>query len=416
VEPAVLGGSVWARAVPPGIFLTDSELRSIATAPADSLRSRPFVLLYVATFLFYLSFQMLLPIIPLYATALGGRESQIGIVMGIFAFAAMLLRPVAGELADRLGRYPLVLAGSAIFATAAIAYPTVGRTIGALLIIRLFHGAGMGLGPTAGTVMIADLAPPARRGEAMGLYGMAGNASLAIGPFLGVEILDRGGFGWVFAVSSAIALASALVAARLPETRGEPAAAPRPMPSLAGLFSVGALYPAVLVFTLFVPYAAVFTFLPLFALQQRLGNPGLFFTVFALSAVVVRGAAGRLSDRIGRRAVTAPSLAVAGVALLLLARADSMPWLLAAAVVLGVGFGAAQPAILAMAADRVPPAERGRAVGTVYTAWELGIFGGAILFGLWAARWGYRSMWVAGAVSVGLGAVAAARHITRARG
>jgi MFS family permease len=370
----------------------------------------------VSTFLFYLSFQMLLPIVPLYTTALGGRESQIGVVMGIFAFAAMLLRPVAGELADRLGRYPLVLAGSAIFATASIAYPTVGRTVGALLVIRLFHGAGMGLGPTAGTVMIADLAPSARRGEAMGLYGMAGNASLVIGPFLGVEILDRAGFGWVFAVSSAIALASVLVATRLPETRGETAATPRPMPSLAGLFSAGALYPALLVLTLFVPYAAVFTFLPLFALQQRLGNPGLFFTVFALAAVVVRGAAGRLSDRIGRRAVTAPSLAVTGIALLLLARADSMPWLLAAAVVLGVGFGAAQPAILAMAADRVPPAERGRAVGTVYAAWELGIFGGAILFGLWAARWGYRSMWVAGAVSVGLGAVAACRHIRRARG
>jgi MFS family permease len=387
---------------------------------AGSLLNRPFVLLFVATFLFYMSFQMLLPVLPLYATAVGAHESQIGFVVGAFAFAAMLLRPVAGELTDRLGRYPLVLAGSTIFAAAAIAYPTLGHSVPSLLVLRLFHGIGMGLGPTAGTVMIADLAPPARRGEALGLYGMAGNASLVIGPFIGGAVLERSGFGSAFAVSAAVALASVLVASRLPETRGETPAGPRPAPSLAGrlagLFSVGALYPAFLVFTLAFPFGALFTFLPLFALQHGLGNPGLFFTAFALTALLVRGQAGRLTDRLGRRAVMAPSLALAAIALLLLAGADSMAWLVTSAVLFGVGFGAAQPAILAMAADRVPPTERGRAVGTVYTALELGISSGAVLFGLWAARWGYRSMWLAAAVSAGIGAGAAARHITRTRG
>jgi MFS family permease len=114
--------------------------------------------------------------------------------------------------------------------------------------------------------------------------------------------------------------------------------------------------------------------------------------------------------------VTAPGLALAAVALLLLAGAGSMAWLVASAMLFGVGFGAAQPAILAMAADRVPPAERGRAVGTVYTALELGISSGAVLFGLWVARWGYRSMWLAAAASAGIGACAAARHIGRHRG
>ncbi len=45
--------------------------------------------------------------------------------------------------------------------------------------------------------------------------------------------------------------------------------------------------------------------------------------------------------------------------------------------ILGLGFGSAQPALMALLTDRVTPAERGKAMGTFYTAWELGITTGA---------------------------------------
>ena len=77
----------------------------------------------------------------------------------------------------------------------------------------------------------------------------------------------------------------------------------------------------------------------------------------------------------------APALAISGASLVLLGLAASQGTFLAAAALYGVGFGAAQPALLAMTADRVPPGERGRAMGTLYTAWELGISGGSIAAG-----------------------------------
>jgi MFS family permease len=386
------------------------------TPPADSLSTRPFVTLCVATFLFYLGFQMLIPVMPLYAARLGAGEGQIGLIIGVFAFSAMFLRPVTGELADRIGRYPLVLAGSAIFGAAAIAYPALGWSISALIAIRVFHGIGMGLGPTAGTVMVADLAPAHRRGEAMGLYGMAGNASLAVAPYLGAALLERGGFAPAFAGSAGLELISLLVATQLPETRPPGARTPRSGRWVTGLFHAGALYPSLLCFAMYFPFGAVFTFVPLFARQREIANIGPFFTAFALSAVVVRGLAGRLADRVGRRMVAAPSLGLAAGALLVLAGADATSEFIAAAVLLGLGFGAAQPAILAMTADRVPPEARGRALGTLYTALELAIGGGAVLLGLWAARRGYPSMFRLGAACTGLGALAAARHVTRLRG
>ena len=51
----------------------------------------------------------------------------------------MVPRPIAGDLADRIGRRPLVLLGTAIFALAPLGYALV-ETIPGLLVLRLFHG------------------------------------------------------------------------------------------------------------------------------------------------------------------------------------------------------------------------------------------------------------------------------------
>ncbi|MFA5026438.1 MAG: hypothetical protein WC713_01050, partial [Candidatus Methylomirabilota bacterium] len=63
--------------------------------PAVSLFTRPFLFLSLATTLFYLSFYLLLPVMPLYVASLGGSSAQIGLVIGYFAAMAMLLRPPA---------------------------------------------------------------------------------------------------------------------------------------------------------------------------------------------------------------------------------------------------------------------------------------------------------------------------------
>jgi MFS family permease len=389
---------------------------------------RPFVVLWLATLLFYLGFQLLLPVIPLYAAQLGAGEAHVGFIIGVFALAAMVPRPIAGDLADRIGRRPLVLLGTAIFALAPLGYAVV-ETIPGLLLLRLFHGTGMGFGPTAATVIATDLTPPDRRGAAMGVYGLASAVALAAGPYLGGELVRYLGFTGTFLTATAIEAGALTLAWTLPETRpagGAPApAAARVEPALARgwlarfwhrWFSTAAVYPSGLVLALYVSYGGLAALLPLFAERRQLGNPGLFFTVYALVSLAVRSPAGRLSDRVGRRAVVAPALAISGVGLVLLGLAATQKTFLAAAALYGVGFGAAQPALLAMTADRVPPGERGRAMGTLYTAWELGISGGSITLGLCATRLGYAATWWIAAAIAGMGALAALYPGGRPRG
>jgi predicted MFS family arabinose efflux permease len=68
---------------------------------------------------------------------------------------------------------------------------------------------------------------------------------------------------------------------------------------------------------------------------------------------------------------------VTGVSFLVLGMTTGPIGILAGGAFLGVGFGVAQPALMALTTDRVAPAERGKAMGTFYTAWELGIASGA---------------------------------------
>ena len=354
-----------------------------------------FALLWGSSFLVFLSFYLLLPVLPLYVLQRGIPESVLGFVIGAFALTAMVLKPWVGWALDWRGRRGLVVAGAALFALATLLYPLAASAT-AFLVVRMLHGAGMGLFPTAGVAVVADLAPPERRGEAMGLFGMASNLAMAVGPVLGVAVEQGVGFVPLCLGSAALAGLGTALATRLPET-GRPGSAP-PF-RLTGLFAPAALHPAAVTLVVFLPYGAVLSFLPLLMRARAVGNPGAFFTLMALALLAVRTRAGRLSDRWGRRAVAVPALVTLAAALFLLAVASHAAWTIyLAGILFGLALGAAQPVLIAWTADTVEPRDRGKALGTFYTAWELGIGGGSIVFGLLLPLGGFEALYAGGAL------------------
>ena len=281
--------------------------------------TRPFLVLWCSTLLFYLGFQLLLPVVPLYAAALGAREAHVGFIMGSFALAAMVPRPIAGDLADRIGRRPLVLLGTAIFMLAPVGYALVGAIPG-LLVVRLFHGAGMGFGPTAATVIATDLTPPpsgARR-WASTVWRRRWRSRSGRTPEGSSCDASASGRRSSWRPRSRPSRSRSRGRCRKPDRRpvlctrllAPPDGAPGG--ALARFwrrwFSTAAVYPSALVLSLYVSYGGLAALLPLFAERRQLGNPGLFYTVYALVGLAVRSPAGWLSDRLGRRAVIAPAL------------------------------------------------------------------------------------------------------------
>ena len=334
-----------------------------AASPAV-LFTRNYVLLCVGAFLFSGSMFVLFAVLPLFVVQeLHGAESQVGLIMGAFALAAVLTRPLSGQLVSIWSRKSGLSLGTFIYFLAPALYTLVG-SVPVMLGLRFFHGIGIAIYTTASSVFVADLSPPARRGEAMGYYGMALNLSMTIGPALGAYLVGRIGFINLFWLSAGLALVSFLLTLLLP------------------LFSRSALFPGLIAVCMTMTFGVVVSFLPLFVQAHQLGNPGLFFTVYSIAVVVSRPFAGRLSDRFGRPAVIIPGMLLLAVAMTILAFSTSQFGMLSAAVLQGVGFGGVQPSLMAQVVDRSTDHDRGPALATLMGAFDVGVGLSSIGLGL----------------------------------
>ncbi len=378
--------------------------------------TRDFSLAILANLFSFASMYVLLATLPLYVVAIGGTVSDAGVVLACFTLSAVVVRPVVGRLSDRRAKKAIMLAGAVILAVSSLLYAPV-HSVPLLMAVRVFHGVGWAAFGTAASALAADLAPLSRRGEAMGYFGVGMNVAMAIGPALGVFLVGWAGYGSLFLTAMVLGAAAALTTAGIAEPRRAPGRGALQR-GWRSFILPSALFPSAVLFTNALTYASVVALLPLFADEAGLGNPGLFFTVFSVVVLVLRGPLGRVSDRRGRVTVVAPGLSVTFVALLVLSQAQSTTTMLVVAVLYAVGVGAAQPTLMAMTVDRAGPQERGAAMGTYTTAMDLGIGVGSVVWGVVAQSLGFAAMYVAaslmGLVGVALLLAGAAAGRSRA--
>ena len=237
--------------------------------------------------------------------------------------------------------------------------------------------------------------------------GIATTLALALGPLAGMWLVVWGGHGWVFGVSAALAVGATLLTLAQSETLREPAAVPL---RWASAFSPEVLYPSAVTLGLMVTYGTVSAYLPLRAAAAG-QNVGLFFSVMALGIIVTRGTVGGLSDRVGRPPVAAAGAAAVAAAMAVIATGEGPGRLVLGGALYGLGHGVAQPSLMAWCVDRADVRARGRAMGTLYTALELGIAAGSIGAG-WVVAWsGYRAVFLLGAGSAAAAALLALARV-----
>lgn len=348
---------------------------------------------------------LLFAVLPLFVVnELHGAESQVGLIMGAFAISAVLTRPLSGRIVDFWSRKTGLRIGALIYWLTPALY-TFAATVPVMFGLRFLHGIGIAIYTTAGSVYVADNAPAARRGEAMGYYGMAMNLAMAIGPALGVALIDHIGFDGLFWLASFLGLLSFVLVQFLhepirPHLYGEhPAGRP-------ALFSRAALFPGFVAMCMTMTFGTVVSFLPLFVQQHQLGNAGLFFVVYSVVVVILRPVSGRLSDRFGRATIIIPGMFFLALSMLTLAYSVSMSGLLCAAVLQGIGFGAVHPSIMALVVDRSTAHDRGPALATVMMAFDIGVGFSAIGLGQVLERTDFTTMYLCAAGIAALGTLA----------
>ncbi len=375
---------------------------------ADRLFTTAFVLVIGANLVNALGAQMAGAILPVYVVSRGGSEFRAGLVSGMLAFTALLLRPFVGWLADAWRRRPMVLVGTGCYTIANLMYALFGA-LPLLLISRVIHGFGLSNYSTGSSAFLADIAPPSRRAEAMGYYSVAMDIGLLGGPALAFFLANYTGLQPIFFLTAALACVAFLLSVPVKEHR-PPRVEPMPPWQLrTGIVSKPALPAAWMAFCMGMGVGPVTAFIAIFERQRGVGNPGLFFTVQALALMLSRTFSGRISDRRGRAFVIVPGLFGMAAGLLLLPFAHSLLQMMLSAAFIGMGFGSSQPATMALTVDSVSLDERGMAVSTYFLGFDSGISLGSFALGAIATTAGFGVAWVvaAGCVLLGLAAISA---------
>lgn len=340
-----------------------------------------FFLLCLSSFLFFSSFNMIIPELPSYLTSLGG-ESYKGWIIALFTLSAGLSRPFSGKLADKIGRIPVMIFGAAVCFVVGLSYPLL-QFVGGFLFLRFAHGFSAGFTPTGTSAYVADTVPFDQRGEALGIQSLFGSLGMAAGPALGGWIASVWPIDVLFYSAAFTAIFSILILIRLKETLQvkEPLRWKLFKLDKNEILEKRVLLPSAILFLSVFSFGVVLTLVPDLSSYLGIQNKGLFFAIFTLSSLGIRLIAGRTSDRIGRVRVMRVASAVMVVAMISVAFASSKVMLLGGAVLFGAAVGMYSPTTTAWVVDRSLDQFRGRALATMYIFLELGIGLGALVSG-----------------------------------
>ncbi|MEV4620791.1 MFS transporter [Asanoa sp. NPDC049573] len=335
----------------------------------------------------------------------------LGGLLALYDGAEVLLKPVFGSLADRVGAKPVLLGGLVAFAVASATY-AIADSPGWLWAARLGQGAAASAFSPAASALVARLNPVAKHGRAFGSYGFYKSIGYTFGPLLGGVLVWAGGLRLLFIVLTVIAAVVAGWAARavpvvppLPKKRQTVLDLARRLNAPAFLGPTAALAAATAALSVGVG------FLPVVGRAAGLGTiaTGAAVSVLALCAAFVQPRAGRALDdgRLSSRTGLVAGLAVtaAGLAAAML---PGLAGVLAGATLIGVGTGLITPLGFAAIAASTLAERLGQTMGAAELGRELGDAGGPLLVAgvatLATLNWGFATL----AVLIGAGATLAA--------
>lgn len=344
---------------------------------------------------------------PLFITDRGGTESDIGLIMGTFAFGSVFCRPWISDWVDRLGRkrcYTFGTLGMAIFPLIYLLFDgPLSDFYLTLLLVRLLHGLVLGLCFTAIFTYIADLLPPKRLSEGIGSFGISGLLGMSIGPMLAEWVLHRYSYDGFFLFAAGIAALGLILHQPLPESWQRCATHDegpsffrllcRPKLAIIGgacfLFGFG--------------LASYANFVAPLATERGLTVVSLYYLVYTGGAVGIRIIGARLTDSLGELRVLPVALLIGGTGLACMALVTNQAILLSCAIASGIAHGLIFPALNSLAVRGESAEVRGKVTGIFTGGIDTGLFLGAFILGLIGELAGLNWLFIGAGVAFGLG-------------
>jgi predicted MFS family arabinose efflux permease len=383
--------------------LTQAEFagRTLDHASKPRIITGRLALVFLASFGTLTSFYLMLSVTPMYAASAGAGGTGAGLVTGVLLLAGVAAEFAAAGLIRRYGSRPVFALGAVLLGAPALALLASGSLV-TIVAVSVVRGLGFGLTAVVIGALVAQLAPPGRRGEALGLSGVVACVPAVVALPSGVWLAGHTGFAVVIGLTAAAALVPLAAMPWLPGAadRRQPTAAgsaEQPAGLLAALRRGELRRPALIFAATTVSAGTVVAFLPLaVGVSGNAAATGLF--VQAMTSTIGRWLAGRHGDRHGHARLLIPGLVLAAAGMTVMIWVASPAAVMAGMVLFGTGFGISQNATFALMIDRVPASAYGMASALWNLAYDAGYGAGPAALGVLVVHTGYPAVFALTAV------------------
>ena len=367
----------------------------------NRLWSPAFINYGISSGILYMTQYVLVAALPIVITSeLSGSDLDAGLAMTYFQIGTIVCRLFAGRLIDGFNKRVVLLLSTALFFIIMGLF-NFTTSLEAIFVLRGLHGVVFALGTTVMAALAVLVLPPNRKGEGINMFAIFSNVAMVLGPAIGLYALASYGSialylfltimtGLVLVLSNCIPLSKELATPKPSTHKGwhiSQFIEKRSLPwALMGLF-IGFTYSGVLVF------------IPIELNSMGSGIWGsAFFAIFAVMIIISRPLVGKAYARYGSEYIIYPGLVLFILGLLALGIATTPLTIILTAPLLGLGYGAAQPAFQALAIQSAPIERAGVSTATYFLALDISVGAGSVILALLASAIGYQYLYMFTAV------------------
>lgn len=368
---------------------------------SNRLWSPAFINYGISSGILYMTQYVLVAALPIVITSeLSGSDLDAGLAMTYFQIGTIVCRLFAGRLIDGFNKRVVLLLSTALFFIIMGLF-NFTTSLEAIFVLRGLHGVVFALGTTVMAALAVLVLPPNRKGEGINMFAIFSNVAMVLGPAIGLYALASYGSialylfltimtGLVLVLSNSIPLSKELAMPKPSTHKGwhiSQFIEKRSLPwALMGLF-IGFTYSGVLVF------------IPIELNSMGSGIWGsAFFAIFAVMIIISRPLVGKAYARYGSKYIIYPGLVLFILGLLALGIATTPLTIILTAPLLGLGYGAAQPAFQALAIQSAPIERAGVSTATYFLALDISVGAGSVILALLASAVGYQYLYMFTAV------------------
>jgi MFS family permease len=353
-------------------------------------------------------------VLPVFFSQYGISKSDNGYLIAIGTFAGIISSLFAGKFSDTIGRKPVLIAGTAVYALVFFLFAFLSKDYTTFFVLRFIEGLAYYVVPVAVTTMAADIFPRKERGKAMGLYTMANGVGQLIGPLIAGVFIDASNFLTYFLFCGGFVLIATViiflfVKETLPtEVKEHQSKLKSGGWSISGIIgNIRGLGSAILVFfAAVVIYRTGYTMVnPFFSiyltevLKLNMTTTSYFFAIRALMTLVFAPIAGMIADKWGRKPAFVLGMIVLIITMVGYSQATSLEIVLLIRALESISSAILMPTTRTMVADMLSPTNRGFGTGLYSALVDESATFGAIFGGYIADLYDFKTIFLIGAAT-----------------